>query len=70
MSVMSNIDATLQELSSNGRLYVWYVVGDARVDLWLTKMDAEKHARELFPHEPPDACCARVMVKRAMTYEG
>lgn len=68
MSYMSDFDCTLQELAERGQLGVWVVRGDPLMDLWLTKGDAERHARELFPNESPDARYARVVTKRVRTY--
>jgi hypothetical protein len=52
---------------------IWFVVGDPDEDmpnLWLTKMDAEKFAREVFPDESEDKRYARVRYAVAINYEG
>jgi hypothetical protein len=52
---------------------IWFVVGDPDRDmpnLWQTKMDAEKFARELFPEEPEDKRYARIRYAVVIDYEG
>ncbi len=48
---------------------VWYVAGDTDNMLWETKADAEKWAREIFPHLDEDARYARVRFRHVYTYE-
>ena len=48
---------------------VWYVRGDTDKILLLTKEDAEKHARYLFPDEGAVANYSRVYFKTVYTYK-
>jgi len=53
---------------------VWYVSGDdtdfGKPQLWMYKMDAEKHARELYPDESEDSRYARIFYRRVFTEGG
>lgn len=44
-------------------LTLWYVNGDPAFTLVPTKIEAETHARKLFPHEDPDKRYARIHYK-------
>ena len=55
---------------------VWFVVGEPDEEyrempnLWQTKMDAEKFARECFPDEPEDQRYSRIRYAVVINYEG
>jgi hypothetical protein len=53
----------------DGNVNVWYVRGDTYQTLWLYKMDAEIHCRELYPNENADQRYSRVMCKQIHTHE-
>lgn len=52
---------------------VWFVSGDdtdwGKPQLWLTKMDAEAYARELFPDEGEHDRYARIFYRRVFSRE-
>jgi hypothetical protein len=54
-------------------LEVWYVQGDAgdggKPLLWLTKEDAERWAREIYPDETIERRYARVAYRRVYAYD-
>jgi hypothetical protein len=47
---------------------VWYVIGDPEHIPLHTKLDAEQHARHLFPHEDVHKRYARVMYRMVQAY--
>lgn len=56
---------------------VWYVVGEPDLNLelaavptlWLTKLDAERYARECFPNEDEQRRYARIRYRRVYSYD-
>lgn len=51
------------------RRYVWYVAGDPERLLWVTKEDAERWAREVYPNMDADRRYSRVHFHEVHSYE-
>ena len=50
------------------KLHVWGVQGDPDKLLWVSKIDAERHARELFPEESVHKRYARIFFMAVYAY--
>jgi len=51
------------------RRYVWYVSGDPERLLWITKGDAERWAREVYPNMDADRRYSRVHFHEVHQYD-
>lgn len=50
-------------------IQVWFVVGDPDEILFVNKISAERHAREIFPDDPADRRYGRIKYKQVFNYE-